>query len=152
MFRRISALIFVAALTAAWSHADARVIHPVLNASAAGGRHLFGLVACGECVALCQQVAIITTYVYMQHIYYIAAEPISLDCVQLIKPRAGSLQNAVLHDGDAARGDDAAAAAGHGPAHHDDQGSDGRDEAGPGDQVFSWARHRDGIVAGVVQG
>jgi hypothetical protein len=67
MFRRISALIFVAALTAAWSHGDARVIHPVLNASAGGGdasRHLFGLVACGECIALCQQVAIITTYVY----------------------------------------------------------------------------------------
>jgi hypothetical protein len=75
MFRRIGALILVAALSAAWSYGDARVVHLVLNASAGGGgdadRRLFGPVACSECVALCQQVAI-TGHIWIaarQHMY-----------------------------------------------------------------------------------
>jgi hypothetical protein len=153
MFRRIAALILVAALSAAWSYGDARVVHPVLNASAGGGdagRRLFGPVACSECVALCQQVAI-TGHIWIaacQHMY-ICIRVYELHGVYI---RADSLQNAVLHDGDAARCHDAAAAAGRVPAHHDHEGSDGGDEAGPSDPVVSRAGHGDGVLARVVQG
>lgn len=155
-FRHLAALILVAALAASLDSVGARVVHPIVcpptaaaapaPAPASDGRRLFATAGRDELIALCQQVA---------HAYSSVGATLLDYCLHILHAHVNldALQDAVHHDGDAARRVDAGAAAGHFPADHGSEGGEGGDEAGRGVEVGRRREGRgDGVVAAVVQG